>query len=127
MPISLVSCLRSGVTRYILLMLLNLHCVPMKVTRSALVAHRHTYVPPRCRTTQYRRTFIPFSVSLWNDLADPVFDGVGLRVSRAGPMLFYWPKQLNPYYFSLSFLSDYRLVLWGCLSLSLSLALPIFF
>ena len=26
----------------------------------------------------YRRTFIPLSVSLWNALVDPVFDGVGL-------------------------------------------------
>ena len=26
----------------------------------------------------HRRTFIPLSVSLWNDLVDPVFDGVGL-------------------------------------------------
>ena len=34
--------------------------------------------PPRCRTLQYRRTFIPFSVSLWNDLANSVIDGVGL-------------------------------------------------
>ena len=24
------------------------------------------------------RTFIPLSVSIWNDLANPVFDGVGL-------------------------------------------------
>ena len=41
-------------------------------------------VPPvLCRLhavliSQYRRTFIPLSVSLWNDLVDPVFDGVGL-------------------------------------------------
>ena len=42
------------------------------------VAHRYTYAPPRCRTLLYSRTFIPFSVSLWNDLANPVFDGVGL-------------------------------------------------
>ena len=39
------------------------------------------------------------------------------RVSRAGPMLLYWPKLLYPYYsllrFSLSLLSVYRLVLWG--------------
>ena len=26
----------------------------------------------------YSRTFILLSVSLWNDLANPVFDGVGL-------------------------------------------------
>ena len=52
--------------------------VPMRVTRGALVAHRYTYAPPRCRTSQYSRTFIALSVSLWNDLANPVFDGVGL-------------------------------------------------
>ena len=46
--------------------------VPVRVTRGSLIAH------PRCRTSQYRRTFIPLSVSLWNDLVDPVFDGVGL-------------------------------------------------
>ena len=52
--------------------------VPALVTRSAAVAQRYTYAPPRCRTLQHSRTFIPFSVSLWNDLANPVFDGVGL-------------------------------------------------
>ena len=52
--------------------------VPVRVTRGALVAHRYTYTPPRCRTSQYRGTFLPISVSLWNDLANPVFDGVGL-------------------------------------------------
>ena len=38
-------------------------------------------------------------------------------VSRARPMLFYWPKMLCPFYNLLlifpSFLSVYRLVLWG--------------
>ena len=52
--------------------------LPVRVTRDALVANRYTYAPPRCRTSQYRRTFILLSVSLWNDLANPVFDGVGL-------------------------------------------------
>ena len=60
------------------------------------------------------------------------------QVSRAGPMLLYWPKMLYPtlvfYSFSLSLLSVYILVcgagvfgLIGCTSLSLSLALPTFF
>ena len=61
------------------------------------------------------------------------------RVSRAGPMLFYWPKMLYPFYnlllFFPSLLSVYRLVLWGWglltdrvyITLSLSLALPTFF
>ena len=52
--------------------------VPVRVTRGALVAHRYTYSPPRRRTSQYSRTFVPLSVSLLNDLANPVFDGVGL-------------------------------------------------
>ena len=63
--------------------------VPVRVTRGALVAHRYTYAPPRCRTSQYRRTFVSLSVSLWNDLADPVFNGVGLAdfKSRANAFL----------------------------------------
>ena len=64
--------------------------VPARVTRGALVAHRYTYAPPpRCRTLWYTRTFIPFSVSLWNDFANPVFDGVGLAgfKSRANASL----------------------------------------
>ena len=52
--------------------------VPVRVTRGSLVAHRYTYALPCCRTLQYSRTFIPFSVSLWYDIANPVFDGVGL-------------------------------------------------
>ena len=63
--------------------------VPVWVTRGAVIAHRYTYAPPRCRTSQYCRTFIPLSVSLWNDLGDPVIDGVGLAdfKSRANAFL----------------------------------------
>ena len=63
--------------------------VPVRVTRRAVIEHRYTYAPPRCRTSQYRRTFVPFSVSLWNNLSDPVFDGVGLAgfKSRANAFL----------------------------------------
>ena len=50
--------------------------VPVRVTRGTLISHRYTFAPPSCRTSQYRRTFIPLTVSLWNDLVDPVFDGV---------------------------------------------------
>ena len=55
---------------------LPLPYVPARVTRGALVAHRHSFAPPRCRTSQYRRSFVPHSVSPWEDLSDPVFDGV---------------------------------------------------
>ena len=33
--------------------------VPVLFTRGALVAHRYTYAPPCCRTSQYCRTFFP--------------------------------------------------------------------
>ena len=86
------------------------------LTGGVLIAHRYTYAPPRCRTSKDHRTFILLSVSLWNDLSDPVFDGVGLVVSRAGPMPFYWPSCSFTFcllLFSLSLLSFYGLVLWG--------------
>ena len=63
--------------------------VPVRITHGAVIAHRYTYAPPRCRTSQYSRNFIPFSVSLCNDLSDPIFDGVGLAgfKSRANAFL----------------------------------------
>ena len=62
---------------------------PVWVTHGAVIAHLQNYSPPRSRTSQYNRAFIPFSVSLWNDLSDPVFDGVGLAgfKSRANAFL----------------------------------------
>ena len=87
----------------VLCMLYKIRCNPMpplygalpgryvseRVTLGALVAHRFTYAPPRCRTSQYRRTFIPLSVSLCNDLGDQLFYGVGLEgfKSRANAFL----------------------------------------
>ena len=76
----------------VLCLLYNIRCNPVNplngalpgpyatvpVTLDALVAHRYTYTPSRCRTLQYSRTFIPPSVSLCNDLADLVFNGVVL-------------------------------------------------
>ena len=63
--------------------------VPARATRGALAAHRYAYAVPRCRTSQFRRSFIPWSVSLWNSLGDSVFDGVGLGgfKSRANALL----------------------------------------
>ena len=52
--------------------------VQVRVTRGGLVAQRYFYAPPSSKTSLYRRTFILLSVSLWNDLGNPVFDGVGL-------------------------------------------------
>ena len=91
--------------------------VPVRVTRGALVTRRYTHAPPRCRTSQYRRTSVALSVSLWNDLADPVFDGVGLAGFKSRANVFFYLICSIPtavfYYFSLSLLPVYRLVLWG--------------
>ena len=68
---------------------LPLPYVPARVTRGALVGHKHSFAPPRCMTSQCCRSFVPLSVSLWNNLSDPVFDGVGLAgfKSRANAFL----------------------------------------
>ena len=106
-------------------MLYKIRCYPMHplydalpvpyvlvwVTSGTVIAHWYTYVPPRCRTSQYRKTFIPLSISLWNDL--------GRRIQRCGTSRFQ--EQGEPNYslpfclllFSLSFLPFYGLVLWG--------------
>ena len=64
----------------------------MRVTRGALIAHRYTYAPPRYRNSQDRWTFSPLLLSLWNDLGDPVFDGVGLAGFKTRPngILLVW-------------------------------------
>ena len=72
-------------------------CAPVRVTRSALVARRYTYAPPRCRTSQYRKTFISLWVSLWNDPADHVIDDVRLAGFKSRVNAFYWPKLLYPF------------------------------
>ena len=93
---------------------LPLPYVPAGVTRGALVAHRHSFAPPCWRTSQYRRSFVPLSVSLWNDLSDPMFDGVGLVgfKSRTNAFLLTWsaPSFLSPTV--LSFSSFHGLVVW---------------
>ena len=90
--------------------------VPMRVTHGAVIAHGFTYAPPRCRISQYRRTCIPLSVCLWNDLRTPCWMVWDWRVSRVGRMPFYWPSCSLTFcllVFSLSFLSLCGLVLWG--------------
>ena len=68
---------------------LPLPYVPAPVTRGALVTHNDSFAPPRYNTSQYRRSFVPLYVSLWNGLSDHVFDGVGLAgfKSRANAFL----------------------------------------
>ena len=64
----------------VLCMLYKIRCNPVHPLNCALpgpyVPVLGDSAPPRCRTSQYSRTFIPLSVSLWNDLANPVFESV---------------------------------------------------
>ena len=96
---------------------LPLPYVPARVTRGALVAHMHSFASPRCRTSQYHRTFVPLSVSLWNDLSGPVFDGVGLAGFKSRANAFLWARSalslLSPTILSSSSSSFHGLVVWG--------------
>ena len=69
------------------------------------------------RTSPYRMMFIPLSVSLWNDLADRVFDGVRLAGFMSRANIFFSRLNCSLHFcllrFFLSLLSFYRLVLWG--------------
>ena len=58
------------------------------------------------------RVFYFVSVSLWNDLAHPVCDGVGLAgIKSTAYMLFYRPKLLDPFLSSTVFFHFYSLFL----------------
>ena len=116
---SYVCFIRSGVTRCTLLMLLYLDLMCQCRLHVMLWSHigtlMHCLAAEPCSTA---RLFIPFSVSLWKDRANNVFDGVGLVgfKSRANASLFGLSCSIPTivvYSFSLSLLSVYRLVLWG--------------
>ena len=63
---------------------LPLPYVPVRVTRGALVSHRHSFAPPRCRTSQYRRTLCP-SRCLFGTILVTIYLMVwDWRVSRPG-------------------------------------------
>ena len=74
--------------------------VPVRVMRGALIGRTSVYLCGSSLlnlTVLYCRTFIPLSVSLWNGLDDPVFDGVGLSGFKSRPMPFYWPNCSFPF------------------------------
>ena len=105
--------------------------VPVRVTPSALAAHKCIYTPPHCKASQYRRTFNPLSVFLLDDLADPVFNGVGLTGFNSQAFSFFISLSCSIptivfCYFSFSLLSVYRLVLcgWGFRTNDLYHSLP---
>ena len=62
--------------------------MPARGTSGAFVCHRHSFASLLCRISQYLITFIPLAMSLWNDLSDPVFDGVGRSGFKSKPNAF---------------------------------------
>ena len=127
--------------------------VTVRVTHATLVVYQYTYAPPRCRTSQYRRTFILYaatlqnlaaphdfmlSESLWSNLANPVWCGTGgfqehcqcffIFLSCSIPTIKF--SNIFPFIFFLSigsYCGAEVFGLLGCISLSLCLALPIYF
>ena len=88
--------------------------MPVRGTHGTVIAHQFTYAPPQCRTSQYRQTFIPLTCQYLCGmiLVTPCSMVWDWRVSRAGPMPFYWPNCSLTLYlllFSLSLLSFYGL------------------
>ena len=110
--------------------------VPVQITRGTLITHRYIYEPPCCRTSQYCRTFVSLSVSLQNDLVDPIFDFVRLVGFKSRSNAFLLAQLLSPFlsnYFPFLFFSSIGwqcgagvFGLIGCQSPSPGLALPIF-
>ena len=110
-------CTKSGATRCTLFMALYLSRM-CRACYTRCCDHTSVHLsPPRCRTSQHRRTIILLSVSLWNHLGDPLFDGVGLAdfKSRANGLFVgtVASSLFVTYCFSLSLLSLYGLVSWG--------------
>ena len=77
--------------------------VPLQVTRGALVAHRYTYVPPRCRTCSTAGLLFSSQCPSGTILLTSYSIVSDWRVSRAGPMIFNWPKLPYHYYSLLLF------------------------
>ena len=99
-----VCCTRSGVTRCI-------HFVALYLCLCASLGYTWYFDP----ISVYFRTFISLSVSLCNDLVDPVFDGVGLAGFKSRSNAFLLAQQLLLFclhMFSLSLFFLYRLVVW---------------
>ena len=128
---SFVCFIRSGVKRCTLLMVLYLDRMCQCLLHAVLWSHigtlrRRLATEPRSTAGLLFHSRYPCGMILLTTHS-MVWDW---GVSRAGPMVFYWPKMLYPFYnllfFSRSLLSVYRLVLWGwglrtdrCLSLFL--------
>ena len=114
--------------------------MPVRVTRGAVIAHRNTNALRRSRASQYRKTFIFLSVSMWNDIGAlyPYSKCWTRRFQEQGQCLFIGLAARSLFCLlslSISFLSFYELVLWGwglrsdrvLIALSPTLSLSAFF
>ena len=106
-------CIRSGVSGYTLLMVLYLDRMYQRGLHAVLWLHigtlMHRLAAEPCSTTGLlflsrcpsgTILLTPFSM-VWD-----------WRVSRAGPMVLYWPKLLYPYYSLLLFFPFSSFCLW---------------
>ena len=137
---SCVCFIRSGVTRCTLLMVLYLDRMCQCGLHALLWSHigtlMHRLSAEPCSTAGLLFPFRCPSGTILLTAYSMVWDW---RVSRAGPMLLYWPKLLYPYYgvlpiFPFLFFPSIGwycgagvFALIGCTLISLSLALPTFF
>ena len=98
--------IRSGVTRCTLLMVLFLDRMCQRGLHSAFWLHiatlMHRLAAEPCSTAGL---LCPSRFPSGTILLTPYSMVWDWRVSRAGPMLFYWPKLLYPYYSLLTFSS----------------------
>ena len=115
---SCVCFIRSGVNQCTLLMVLYLDFMCQHGLHAVLMSHigtlMHHLAAEPCSTAGLLSPSRCPSGTILLTLYLMVWDWL---VSRAGPMLLYWPKLLYPYnsllLFSLFLLSVYRLVFWG--------------
>ena len=135
---SCVCFIRSGVTQCTLLMVLSLDPICQHGLHAVLWLHigtlMHSLAAEPCSTVGL---LFPFRYPSGTILLAPFSMVWDWRVSRAGPMLLYWPKLLYSYYsLLLSFPFSSFCIGWycgagvfgliGCISLSPSLALLTF-
>ena len=94
----------------------RLHVVLFRTSVQSVHRYIGSAASPRCRTSQYRMTFIPLPVYLWIDIADSVFNVMVMAGFKSTPSTFSFAlaaRCLSSYTVLFFLLSFYRLVLWG--------------
>ena len=91
-------------------------CVSVRVSLGAVMTHRNTMRVLAAEPLSTAGLLLPCQHLCGAILVTPYSMVWNWRVSRAGPMPFYWPSCLLPFCLLLFFisLSFYGLVLWCC-------------